>query len=221
MSKKIFAVISLFLSLSAQSQIREILEAAKPKKTFEGTPVLQKKSQVLSVSAGTPNTVSKLLDFGGIASILFTNNPQKKSVGPFMLDYEYLVTDNFGLGLSLLYASGKQTYTSGLLNVSYTGSINQFQIGLSSYYHIYTTDKLDPYVKGTVGLNLWDGSYKDNNGNEIPGKTFTAPTPFGLRTLIGLRYFVGRNFAIMGEGNFTVLPKPAVTANIGVAMKLK
>ncbi len=220
MSKKLVVVILLLLSLSAQSQIREILEAAKPKKAFEGTPVLQKKSQILSVSAGTPNKVSNFLDFGGIAPVLF-NTSTKKSVGPFMLDYEYLVNDNFGLGLSLLYASGEQTYSSSLFSDSYTGSINQFQIGLSSYYHIYTTDKLDPYVKGTVGLNLWNGSYKDNNGNEIPGKTFTAPTPFGLRTLIGLRYFAGKNFAIIGEGNFTVLPKPAVTANIGVAMKLK
>ena len=220
MSKKLVVVILLLLSLSAQSQIREILEAAKPKKAFEGTPVLQKKSQILSVSAGTPNKVSNFLDFGGIAPVLF-NTSTKKSVGPFMLDYEYLVNDNFGLGLSLLYASGEQTYSSSLFSDSYTGSINQFQIGLSSYYHIYTTDKLDPYVKGTVGLNLWNGSYKDNNGNEIPGKTFTAPTPFGLRTLIGLRYFAGKNFAITGEGNFTVLPKPAVTANIGVAMKLK
>lgn len=220
MSKKLIAAISLLLSLSAQSQIREILEAAKPKKAFEGTPVLQKNSHILSISAGTPNKVSNFLDFGGIAPILF-NTATKKSVGPFMLDYEYLVNDNFGLGLSLLYAGSEQTYSSNLFSDSYTGSINQFQIGLSSYYHIYTTDKLDPYVKGTVGLNLWNGSYKDNNGNEIPGKTFTAPTPFGLRTLIGLRYFAGKNFAIIGEGNFTVLPKPAVTANIGVAMKLK
>jgi Outer membrane protein beta-barrel domain len=220
MSKKIFAALSLFLSLSAQSQIREILEAAKPKKVFEGIPVLQKKSQVLSISAGTPNKVSNFLNFGGIAPILF-NNTIKKSIGPFMLDYEYMINDNFGLGLSLLYASGKQTYSSSLFSDSYIGSINQFQIGLSTYYHIYTTDKLDPYVKGTVGVNLWNGSYKDNNGNEIPGKNFTAPTPFGLRTLIGLRYFAGKSFAVIGEGNFTVLPKPAVTANIGVAMKLK
>ncbi len=134
-----------------------------------------------------------------------------------MIDYEYLIKDNFGIGLSLLHASAKQTYQSG--NTSYTGSIKQYQIGFSTYYHLYTTDKLDPYIKGTVGLNLWDGYYKDNNGNDADN--FVAPTPFGFRSIIGLRYFAGKKFAIIGEGNLTLLPKVTVAANIGIALKLK
>ena len=134
-----------------------------------------------------------------------------------MMDYEYLIKDNFGIGLSLLHVSAKQTYQSG--NTSYTGSIKQYQIGFSTYYHLYTTDKLDPYIKGTVGLNLWNGYYKDNTGNNADN--FVAPTPFGFRSIIGLRYFAGKNFAIIGEGNLTLLPKVTVAANIDAALKLK
>lgn len=168
------------------------------------------------MSAGAPNNVSNFLDFGGFASLFFTTT-NKKSAGPFMIDYEYQIKDNFGIGLSLLHASAKQTYQSG--NTSYTGSIKQYQIGFSTYYHLYTTDKLDPYIKGTVGLTLWDGYYKDNNGNDADN--FVAPTPFGFRSIIGLRYFAGKNFAIIGEGNLTLLPKVTVAANIGIALKLK
>lgn len=204
------------IGISSNAQVREILEAVKPKKEFKGVPALQKKSQMLSVSIGTPNKVSDFLNFGGFASFFFTTTG-KKSSGPFMLDYEYLIKDNFGIGLSLLHASAKQTYQSG--NTSYTGSIKQYQIGFSTYYHLYTTDKLDPYIKGTVGLNLWDGYYKDNNGNDADN--FVAPTPFGFRSIIGLRYFAGKKFAIIGEGNLTLLPKVTVAANIGIALKLK
>jgi len=216
MYKKIIFSFFLFISFTTYGQVREILEAVKSKKAFTGVPVLQKKSQLLSVSMGTPNNVSSFLDFGGIASLFFTTT-DKKSVGPFMLDYEYLIKDNVGIGLSLLYASAKQTYKFG--NTSVTGSIKQYQIGFSTYYHIYTTDKLDPYIKGTVGINIWDGYYKDNNGNDADN--FVAPTPFGFRSIVGLRYFASKNFAVMGEANLNLLPKVTVAANIGVALKLK
>ena len=171
---------------------------------------------MLYVSAGAPNNVSNFLNFGGIAGFFFTTTG-KKSSGPFMIDYEYFIKDNTGIGLSLLYASASQTYKSG--NTSYTGNIKQYQIGFSTYYHLYTTDKLDPYIKGTVGLNIWDGSYKDNNGNDA--EDFVAPTPFGFRSIVGLRYFAAKRIAVIGEANLTLLPKVTIAANIGVAIKLK
>lgn len=216
MFKKILFSFLLFICAATYAQVREILEAVKPKKEFTGIPVLQKKSQVLSFTIGTPNKVADFLNFGGIAGFFF-NTTEKKSAGPFMIDYEYFIKDNLGLGISLLHASASQTYQSG--NTSYTGSIKQYQIGISTYYHLYTTGKLDPYIKGTVGINIWDGYYKNNNGNDADN--FVAPAPFGFRSIIGLRYFAAKNFAIIGEANLTLLPKVAIAANIGVAIKLK
>jgi hypothetical protein len=216
MYKKKFFNFLLFICAASNAQVREILEAVKPKKEFTGIPVLQKKSQALSVTVGAPNNVANFLNFGGVASFFFTTTA-KKSSGPFMIDYEYFIKDNVGIGLSLLHASARQTYQAG--NTSYTGSIKQYQIGFSTYYHLYTTDKLDPYIKGTVGINIWDGYYKDNNGNDA--ENFVAPAPFGFRSIIGLRYFAAKKFAITGEANLTLLPRVTVAANIGVALKMK
>ncbi len=216
MRKKILIPLLFIISFASKAQVREILEAVKPKKEFLGIPILQKKSQVLYVAIGAPNKVANFLDFGGIGSLFF-NPSNKKSTGPFMLEYEYFIKDNIGLGLSLLHASAKQTYQFG--SNSYTGSIKQYQIGFSTYYHLYTTDKLDAYIKGTIGFNIWDGYYKDHNGDEADN--FIAPTPFGFRSIIGLRYFPGKNIGIIGEANLTLLPKVTVAANIGVAFKLK
>lgn len=216
MIKKYIVLLLVFISFNSQAQVREILEAVKPKKTFTGIPVLQKKSQVLSFSYGAPNKVADLLDFGGVAAIFFTTT-REAATGPIMIDYEYFIKDNIGIGVSLLHASARQTYTTG--NTSYTGSIKQYQIGFSTYYHLHTTDKLDPYIKGTIGVNIWDGYYKDNNGNDADN--FVAPTPFGFRSIIGLRYFPAKKIAILGEANLTLLPKVSIAANIGVAFKLK
>lgn len=216
MIKKYIVLFFVFISFASQAQVREILESVKPKKAFTGIPALQKRSQMISFSYGAPNKIADLLDFGGVAAIFFTTI-NEEATGPFMADYEYLIKDNIGIGLSLLHASGRQTYQSG--NNSYTGSIKQYQIGFSTYYHLHTTDKLDPYIKGTIGVNIWDGYYKDNNGNDADN--FVAPTPFGFRSIIGLRYFLANKIAVLGEANLTLLPKVTIAANIGVAFKLK
>jgi hypothetical protein len=215
MRKKYFFAFLLIISLTSQAQVKEILEGVKPKKEFAGTPVLQKKSQVLYATIGTPNKIDNFLDFGGGASFFTTGT--NKSSGPFMLEYEYFIKDNIGLGLSLLHASAKKTYQLGS-NI-YTGSFKQYQIGISTYYHLYITNKLDPYIKSTVGINIWDGAYKNKKGENA--NNFIAPTPIGFRGILGLRYFAGKNCGLIGEANLTMFPKLTLGANIGVVFKLK
>ena len=126
------------------------------------------------------------------------------------------------LGIVFTYANGKQDYNSAgipLLGIpaSKNGSatINLFQIAGTSTIHLYTTDKIDPYIKGAVGINLWKTKYVDAAGKE--SDPFTAPTPFGYQGIIGLRYFVNKNLAPYGEIGFTSLK---FSANIGLAIKL-
>jgi outer membrane protein W len=216
MNKKIFFSFLLIISVASKAQVREILEAVKPKKEFAGTPVLQKNSQVFYASIGAPDKIADFLNFGGGASFFLTITA-KKSAGPFMLEYEYFIKDNIGLGLSLLHASANQTYQSG--SNSFTGSIKQYQVGISTYYHPYITGKLDPYIKGTIGINIWDGYYKNKNCDET--KIPITLTPLGVRSNVGLRYFPGKNLGLIGEANLTLLPKLSVAANIGAVLKLK
>ncbi len=218
MFKKIVLIATVILMVTQTSfaQLRQIIESAKPKKAFTGTPILAKKSSVISLSLGAPNKLADFLDFGGIAPII-GNRSNEKSFGPLMIDYEYLIKNNIGIGVSLLAAKASSDYT--VFGNKYNGSITQYQLGFSSYYHLYTTDKLDPYVKATLGINLWDGGYTDKDNNETGN--FVAPTPFGLRSLVGLRYFASTNIALLGELSVNISPNFTVAANIGAAYKLK
>lgn len=201
-------------TLKSQAQVKDILNSIKPKKKFEGTPILEKRSHILSIGIGTPNKLASFLDLGGFATF-FSGNSSKSHSGPFFVNYEFLIRDNLGLGATISYAAAKQTYTNPFGNDKITGSIKGFSILFSSTYHFYITDKLDPYLRGGVGLNIWKGSYKDENNGDAGD--FTAPTPIAYTANLGLRYFVIKNFAPFGEVGFS---NYKLTANIGAAFKL-
>jgi hypothetical protein len=59
----------LFCAAVTHAQVREIWDAVKPKKKITGIPVLQKNSQVFSLSISTPNKVSQFLTFGVLGAI--------------------------------------------------------------------------------------------------------------------------------------------------------
>jgi hypothetical protein len=230
MQKLNLLILVLTIHIVAGAQVTQILNAVKPTKKFEGELVLQKKSSILNVGFGIPNNATSLLSGGPTVNALgFLIDPNKsttngkKGFGPVFFGYEYFVSDEISLGINLLYANGKQNYSNStltsILGLSSadlgTGQINLFQISGSSSYHLYTTNKLDPYIKGAIGINLWKTKYIDKAGKE--SNPFTAPTPFAYQGIVGLRYFVNPNWAILGEVGYSSL---RFSANIGTTFKI-
>ncbi len=60
---KIIAILLVVFTINknADCQVRQVLEAIKPLKAFDGTPILKKKSQVLQIGLGALNNVASLL----------------------------------------------------------------------------------------------------------------------------------------------------------------
>jgi hypothetical protein len=52
------------------------------------------------------------------------------------------VKDHIGIGLSFLLAGATQTYKAA--NNSYTVKIKQYQLGISTIDHLFTTGKMAP-----------------------------------------------------------------------------
>jgi opacity protein-like surface antigen len=230
MQKIKLLTILLIFNQAIFAQVTQILNAVKPTKKFEGTPILQKKSSIINLGFGFPNNATDLLSGGGtvnaISQILGAGNTStkgKKGFGPVFLGYEYFLNNEISVGLNFLYATGKQDYSNSSLFTQLglgsadlgTGEINLFQIAGSTSYHLYTTNKLDPYIKGAIGINLWKTTYTDKAGNK--SNPFTAPTPFAYQGIVGLRYFVSNNWAILGEVSYSSL---RFSANIGTTYKI-
>ena len=225
MKKSLFLLFgaAIVITNKSSAQVTQILNAVKPAKAFEGTPILDKKASVFSVGFGIPNNTNTLLNGGGL--FLGGSSQKKQGFGPIFLNYEYFIKKEFSLGIGLLYATGKQDFNSAIIpilglggeNIG-TSSINLFQITGFVSYHLYTTDKIDPYIKGGVGINLWKTKYiSSSQGGLSQTSSITAPTPFGYQGIVGLRYFVSKKFAPYGEIGFTSLK---FSANLGLSVKL-
>ncbi len=168
---------------------------------------------------GFVNNVASLINvsnlFGGLGGLI--NAKANSKVGPIYLNYEYFVKDNLGLGLGVSYAKSRNTYSSPFLsaqsaNIDLAGT----SILLSSIYHFYTTNKLDPYTKVSIGATIWKNSSKLSDGTSID-IGFTPPTPIAYLALLGLRYFVSPKIAPVGELSYSNLK---FSASLGMALKL-
>jgi opacity protein-like surface antigen len=225
-SKSIVAIlVVLLIHNSTVAQVREVIEAIKPAKAYEGIPILKKKSQILQVGIGAPNNVASLINapsttVGGILGTLGlsgqTTSATSSKVGPFNLDYEYMIKENLGIGIGFSYASATETFSIPLVVPTKTiANVKATSFLVSTIYHFYITNKLDPYSKVSIGATLWKGSYTNENGSDA-GK-LPLPTPIAYRALVGLRYFVSPNIAPYGEASYSNLK---FSAAIGLAVKI-
>jgi hypothetical protein len=220
--KKLLFTFILLFSLKTNAQVQQILETVKPQKAFEGIPALQKNSLIIFAGLGAPNNVSSFLNFGGLFSgIGISSTTNKQNLGNLMAGADFFIQKNQSIGLMFVYAKANETkeFKVPIVNTvlgTVTGSISVIQIAATYSYHIYTTDKLDPYVRGGIGVNIWKGSYQDKSGNL--SQPFSAPTPVNYQGLIGLRYFVNNRIAPYGELSYTSFK---FAANLGLTVKIK
>jgi hypothetical protein len=213
------AAFAISISETKCQQVRDIIEAIKPEKAYDGVPILQKKSHVIQAGYGFVNNVASLINasslFGGLGGLLTAKTNAR--VGPIYLNYEYFIKNNLGLGLGVSYAKSRNTYSSPLLS-SQSANINLAgtSILLSSIYHFYTTNKLDPYTKVSIGATIWKNSSTLSDGTPID-IGFTPPTPIAYQALLGLRYFISPKIAPVGELSYSNLK---FSASLGMAVKL-
>jgi Outer membrane protein beta-barrel domain len=212
----------IVIGLSAKAQVREVLEAIKPTKAYDGIPVLKKGNGVVQAGVGLGSNLISILNQSGLTSVL-NGSTTTKNTGPFVISYEYLVKDNLGLGIGFSYAETNQTVSIGnsILGIplgtatSITKKATNTAIFASTTYHMYTTNKLDPYTRVSIGLNIWKVIFKDQSGADQPVPTF--PTPIAYNAVVGLRYFATPQVGLFGEASYSNL---RLAANAGITFKL-
>ncbi len=221
---------TILFTFNTQAQVREVLEAIKPTKAFEGVPILKKGNGVFQFGVGLGTNLVSLINQTGLGNLLNTNSTNKNT-GPFVVGYEYLVKDNLGIGIGFSYAESNQTISSNgtagsiidiILGTPSTSTtslktrVKNTSIIASTTYHLYTTDKLDPYTKVSIGFNIWKVSAKNQAGNDV-NTAPTTPTPIAYNAVIGLRYFVTPKVGIFGEASYSNLK---FAANAGLTFKI-
>ena len=134
-----------------------------------------------------------------------------KGFGPIHGKFEYGLSDNIGLGVSVNYISAKVNWTRTYYN-STTGNYDPYIEGWDwsslsilarMNIHFATNTKLDPYWG--VGAGYRQGSSTYYTGYTGIGAIYeTLPTfiPFGFETTVGLRFYFSYNVGIYFETGF-------------------
>jgi hypothetical protein len=133
---------------------------------------------------------------GGAASI---NDGSETLTGilPVGLRAEYLVTDNFGIGLEVTYASGKRVYNYDDNGTSYTitGEHNKMRVLPTFNFHFLDSETVDFYASLGVGLKDVNYTWTSTNTNDIDDLDF--PTgKISSKFALGTRIFFTDNFGV-------------------------
>ena len=152
---------------------------------------------IIDVFAGGPN-VSKV--FVGGAASLNEGTETLTGILPIGLRAEYMVTDKFGIGLEVSYASGKRVYDYSQIDTAYTitGEHNKLRVLPTFNFHFLDNETVDLYLALGVGMKDVNYIWSSTNNNDIDDLEF--PTgKISSKLALGTRIFftdnIGANFA--------------------------
>lgn len=165
-------------------------------------------------------------NFGKSFFDLFTtdNNIQGvelTGIGPCGGRVEYLLADNFGLGIDFIYNSVAGTGTIDSLNGdgtiarSYDTKLysRRFRVHLRANYHFVQTDALDAYLGFGAGTNTRTIGITSDYPNFDEGNVSGAIIPVSFRVAIGTRYYFTDNIGINAELG---IGGPVVSAGLSI-----
>lgn len=171
---------------------------------------LEEKDAVVELGMGYPNlsyfksNFGNLFHFDGVGS---NPNEVHKSIGQFILNSEFMLTDKMGFALGLNYGYyydyneisssiyDGNTNTTTIQTYFYSQKTNRFRIYLGPTFHFLRTKNVDSYLGIKVGIkkNLYNFDSNDPNPNF---NTELNLIPVGFRISYGFRIFLNEYWAI-------------------------
>ena len=163
-----------------------------------GGGAFEQGKSVVTLGYGFPNLMKVLFSvyssYGGYSVT---------GIGPLHVKYEYGLTDNLGLGLSVTYVSFNASWTdpygfgtSTPYTYGWKGSSLAFSPRVN--YHFGHSDKFDPYVGLGIGYDAFSISYYTNQPGD-PGLTFANVSPLAYEFTFGTRFYFTDNIGAYTE----------------------
>ncbi len=128
-------------------------------------------------------------------------------VVPFGVNAEYAVSDNIGLGGSVMYQGWTETL----------GSVSLLSFAFQANYHFTKLDasKFDLYAGAELGYGLYNVTYDSGISSGISGSSGLVLAP-----VLGGRYYLSPTIALSLRLTGSLVLRPGFGALIGVSFKL-
>lgn len=129
------------------------------------------------------------------------------AIGPAGIRLEYMLADNFGLGVDFIFNSINASGTVDSLNTdgtvyrSYDTKVymRRYRVQLRANYHFVQTDNLDAYVGFGAGTNIRTIGFTTDYPNLANESVSGALIPVSFRFALGTRYYFTDNIGLNAE----------------------
>jgi hypothetical protein len=163
--------------------------------------VMQKRQSSINFYYGTnllSGLMKRLVVTAEAEGVVVTN------FGPVGLMYEYMVTDEIGVGIEGSYSSTNITfydqYYDGFgqsINYDYNYNITFIRAMGRMNYHFSEDKKFDAY--GFISAGYRYRAYTISTNDPLLPSVSVSGIPFGVKPGVGLRYFFVKNFGLNVE----------------------
>lgn len=151
-----------------------------------------------SLGYGYPN-----LDKSQMASFYGYSLGSVKQTGPITgaLDYQYSPNASIGLMVTHGQVSGSYyDYNNPAAPPVMSGSLDNWSVMVNMMNYMPGSDKISPYLRTAVGINIWTPDYSDVFGNKIGG--ISDPGQFAYQLSLGANIHLSKNTGLFIEAGY-------------------
>lgn len=183
----LLAVLCICSSVYAQNQVPTEEPIVPPKNTY-----VRKFRSITDTYYGFPNIFA--LFFRPIAAVSGATGVSVKSLGPTGAKYEFMITDNFGIGADANYSnivvSFQKTNSKG---VNYTYKVSSPALRTMIGFNIHKVKKKKWDFYSALKFGYYDRSIKfETDDPDYVAPKLNWPLHLAMRIETGLRYFPTR-----------------------------
>jgi len=157
------------------------------------TPIVR-----FSLGYGYPN-----LDKSQMASFYNYSLSNIKQTGPITgaLDYQYSQSSSIGLMVSHGQVSGSYyDYNNPTGPPVMNGSLDNWSVMVNMMNYMPGGEKVTPYFRTAVGINIWTPNYSDAVGNKVNG--LSDPNQLAYQISLGANIHLSKNTGLFMEAGY-------------------
>jgi hypothetical protein len=152
----------------------------------------------ISFGYGFPN-----LDKNELPS--FTNlyvGTTSSQLGPITGAVDYRFSRNMSLGVIVTHGTISAPYYNydNTSSPALTGSLNNWSVMLDFIHYIPASDKVTPYIRTAIGINSWQQSYTDGQGNKV--NLDGSPSDLAYQIGLGANFYLYKNTGLFLEAGY-------------------
>ena len=123
--------------------------------------------------------------------------------GPFMGSIDYQFSQSMSVGVLITHGTVSASYYdfSNLITPAFNGKLDNWSYMLNLMHYMKGSKSVTPFVRTAIGINSWQQTYTDMNGNKAPVQEAILPD-FAYQVGIGTKIKISTNAGFSLEAGY-------------------